>query len=103
MIEPLQELFTKVGVELTFTSNSIYGIQGFINDTLYSSDYEVNAQNFNFSVTTVDYLETDIKVGDTFTFEDTAFQYTFKVKSTPTHDLTGVTEFFASYITKVAV
>lgn len=103
MTEPLQALFQQVGTELTFASNSIFGLVGFLNDTLYSPEYEVNAQNFNFVVTTLDCNETNIQVDDTFIFEDTTYLFTFKVKTQPIHDLTGVSEFFASYVTKVAI
>ena len=103
MIEPIQDMLQLVGTEFTFGVNKIFGLQGFLNDTLYAAEYEVNAQNFNFQVSTYDAARLTLQVGSVFTFIDTTYTYTFKIKTSPIHDLTGMTEFFASYVSKASL
>lgn len=102
MTEDIQLTVETAGVELTFASSSIFGIPSYLIETLYNGTYKLEKQDFKFIISSSDCLENNIKQGDTFTFEDITYIYTFKITNDPVSDLTGYTTLTCEYVTKVA-
>ena len=101
-MEDIQMVLEKAGVLLTFTQFELYGIPGFQFETLVSldSNYEVTKQNFIFQVATLDVADNGLQVDDTFSVDDTAYSYMFKVTKTPVPDLTGYSKLYVDYVSK---
>lgn len=100
MKEDIQMLFDLTGVDLEFENGTIKGLPNYLQETLYNGTYKVEKQEFRFIISTLDCQETEIKVGDTFSFEDTTYILTFKVVNQPIHDLTGLSELICEYVSK---
>lgn len=91
-IEPIATALAHAGISLTFDSFDILGIPGFNTSILYKGEvslYEVERQNFNFQISTVDAIENLVTIDSEFTIEDSGYLYRFKLDRPPTNDLTG--------------
>ena len=101
MVEDIQMVLEKAGILLTFTQFEIYGIPGFQVESIITADYEVTKQDFTFRVSTLDIADNQLQLDDEFTIDDTAYTYTFSVTKAPVPDLTGYSQLYVDYISKV--
>ncbi len=95
-----QQMLQLAGEELSFADFTIYGYPGFSTTRLYDGEaslYHVDKMEFNFRITTLDGEANGVKKGDTFTFSDETYIFTFKLEADPIPDLTGFSKLHVIY------
>lgn len=101
-----QEMLQLAGELLEFPSFSVYGYPGFSNTKMYDGEtslYHINATEYLFKVTSKDVETNGISSGDTFTYTDGVYLYSFKLNSAPIPDLTGFSTLNVTFKGKTSV
>lgn len=97
-----QQILLRAGVVLDFGNFDFKAIPGFEIETFYNESgvTDVTKQNFKFQATMSDIKNSEVKIGDSFTFSDFEYDYVFKVEGLQP-DLTGWYTLSASFLTMV--
>lgn len=96
MLETLEDklsLLAVAGEELEFEGDTIMGIPGHLvyNVQGYDSIYDIEKQDFSFQILQEDFVELDLKKGDSFIYSTTVKAFTFEIV-TYTDDIIGWVE-----------
>ncbi len=95
-----QEMLQLAGEELVFNDFTILGYPGFSTTRLYDGEasmYHVDKMEFNFHVTTADAATNGVVKGNSFTFSDGVYDFSFKLEADPLPDLTGFSKLHVVY------
>jgi hypothetical protein len=104
--EDIDQYLEELGDVLTFSGYTLYGFPGVEVSFLTRGEdavYGTEVQEFSFQTSTKACKDNSVAVGNTFTYTDGLYTYTFKVLESPISDLTGWSRLKTSFVSKSSV